>query len=164
MVFFCVFCSFCLRVEYFSETWSVGVLWDLGRSWDYHPGTSGVTCSAWGFSDYTANTNLDCKPCENWRMAVNTHGRLFNHPLSTEIKRDMILATTFYRTGAIAHSSVHRRCSSLGFQLYMRGSLFRLPISGGSPALCSPQSRSWNAPGFGKNFQGESRLWYSLTN
>lgn len=109
--------------------------------------------------------NLYCKPYEDWLLAVKTYGRLFNHPLSTKIKRDMILYATFYRTWSISHSSVHWWCHSLGFPTSCEGGLdLTLLTLAGSPALCSPQSRSLNAPEFGRNFQGESQLWYSLTN
>lgn len=109
--------------------------------------------------------NLYFKPYEDWLLAVNTYGRLFIHPLSTKIKRDMILAAIFYRTESISHSSVRWWCHSLGFPtLCEGGSSFTLLILAGSLALCSPQSRSLNAPGFGRNFQSESQLWYSLTN
>lgn len=159
MLSLCVYCGFCLRAACFSETWSVGILWDPGWSWVYQPQHSRNCPLCLKLFRLHIWHDSGCKSREDWLMALTVQGRLLHHPLSTKSRETWSLLPLSVNRAffLLTHLYSHWRYSPLGLQLEVRC------LQSDCPHLCNSCCRSPKAPWFGRNFQGENQLRYSLT-
>lgn len=62
-------------------------------------GILGIILSACSFSDYTPDMSLDCRPCENWLVAMKTRGKLHNHSAAVRSKETWSLLSSSVQQG-----------------------------------------------------------------